>query len=401
MKGRRKMASQTITVGEHPVIHVKASGNLVIQAGDDRQVSALYNGKTTRMANLDGSAINVFCEEDEVLLVPKDALLQIDTVAGDLSVRELKGDVLVGNVGGDFNLQYASKLAAESVGGDMRVTEVTGALDVQAVGGDLVVNRLGSNLTVQQVGADVRVYQVDGAVDIQKAGGDVRLSLIGGNVVVFSHGDIHTGLSKTTGQTVQLTASGDVRLALPEGASAALDLNSRHDNIKVRLGERLEVVKEEHFDLELGQGETKVKVEADGDVVVSDSKADLHHEYHDFDVFDHHIEEQVERLNRQIERAARLAQTRAEEAAERSARRAEDKIRQATEKMQRRAMSHGFPFEAPSVAPATEPAPAPAPAKEPKATDEERMLILKMLQEKKITVEEADKLFEALEPKSK
>jgi hypothetical protein len=45
-------------------------------------------------------------------------------------------------------------------------------------------------------------------------------------------------------------------------------------------------------------------------------------------------------------------------------------------------------------------APAPTPAKEPKATDEERMLILKMLQEKKITVEEADKLFEALEPKS-
>jgi hypothetical protein len=241
---------------------------------------------------------------------------------------------------------------------------------------------------VQQVGGDVRAYQVDGITDIRKADGDVKLSLAGENVSVFTHGDIRVGLAKTTGQTVQLSAHGDVKLMLPEGASATLDLASRHENIRVRLGDRLEVLKEEHFDLALGDGSTKVKVEADGDVLISDSKAEIHHEHHDFDGLGHHIEEQ-------IERTTEMAQTRAAEAAERSARRAEEKMRHATERIQRRTASFGFPFEAAAIMP-NEPAPAPAPA--PKASEEERMLILKMLQEKKITVEEADKLFEVLEP---
>jgi hypothetical protein len=50
---------------------------------------------------------------------------------------------------------------------------------------------------------------------------------------------------------------------------------------------------------------------------------------------------------------------------------------------------YGFGFEPNQEAPA---------AKEKKvATDEERMLVLKMLQEKKISVEEAEKLLQALE----
>jgi len=395
------MSSQTITVGEHPIVHVKASGSLVIQAGEDRQVRALYNGMASRLESPSGSEADVFCDEDEVLLVPRDAVLQIDTVGGDLSVRDLKANVLVGHVGGDFNVQYAAKLAVESVGGDVHATEVSGALEFQSIGGDLVVNHLGSDLTVQHVGGDVRAYQVDGAVNILNAGGNVKLSLAGEGVSVFSDGDIHVGLSKTTGQVVRLAAHGDVRLTVPEGASAALDLTSRHDDIKVRLGDRLEVVKEEHFDLELGEGSTKIKVESDGDVLVTDSMDELHHEHHNFDTIDHHIEEQVERLNRQIERATRLAQARtthAEEVAERSAHKAEERLRRTTEKLQRRAMDYGFPFEAPLGAstPSAQAEPTPA----PKATEEERMLILKMLQEKKITVEEADKLFEALEPKS-
>ena len=186
-------------------------------------------------------------------------------------------------------------------------------------------------------------YQVDGITDIRKAGGDVKLSLAGENVSVFTHGDIRVGLAKTTGQTVQLSAHGDVKLMLPEGASATLDLASRHEDIKVRLGDRLEVLKEEHFDLALGDGSTKVKVEADGDVLVSDSKAEIHHEHHDFDGFDHHIEVQIERLNRQIGRATEMAQAR--EKKQLSVRPAERKKRCATRRRgssdgRRRSASH-------------------------------------------------------------
>ncbi|HTX80254.1 MAG TPA: DUF4097 family beta strand repeat-containing protein [Longilinea sp.] len=392
------MTTQTIKVEEHPNIHLRAAGDLVVQSGENFQIRALYHGKTTQMTNLEGAEVDVSCEEDEVLLVPREATLRIETIGGDLSIRDLKSDIFAGHVGGDFNLQYAARLTAESVGGDMRLTEVTGAFEVQSIGGDLVVNHLGSDLTVQQVGGDVRAYQVDGVTNIHSAGGDVKLSLAGGDVWVSAHGDIRVGLARTTGQKVQLSAHGDVRLALPEGAAAALDLTSRHEQIKVRVGERSETVEQEHYETSFGDGSTRIKVEADGDVAVTDSKTELHHEHRDFDVFDHHIEEQIEHLNRQIEHATEMARARTEEAFERSSRKAEEKMRRATEKLHRKAMAYGFPFEVSPTPPTAEPAPAPEPA--PMATEEERMLILKMLQEKKITVEEADKLFEALEPNS-
>jgi hypothetical protein len=80
---------------------------------------------------------------------------------------------------------------------------------------------------------------------------------------------------------------------------------------------------------------------------------------------------------------------------EQAARRAEEKMRRAEDKMRRvesRARNHPhvmFGWD-PSARPASEPAGEPV-------SDEERLAILKMLQEKKITSEEADKLLAALE----
>jgi DNA-binding transcriptional MerR regulator len=112
--------------------------------------------------------------------------------------------------------------------------------------------------------------------------------------------------------------------------------------------------------------------------------------------------EQIERIQR-----------RAREASERAARRAEEKMRQAQERLERRlaatqqrmqqkaraAEAHarhreqrpGFGWQVAPVEP-------PSPVQEP-VSDEERLTVLRLLEQKKITLEEAEALLAALEGK--
>ena len=95
-----------------------------------------------------------------------------------------------------------------------------------------------------------------------------------------------------------------------------------------------------------------------------------------------------------VSRRAQEAARRAEQRSQAAMRRTEDQIRQAAERQGRHEYERGFGSFSGPPAPPTPPAPV-----EPAApvTDQERLLVLQMLQEQKITVEQAEKLLAALE----
>jgi hypothetical protein len=124
-----------------------------------------------------------------------------------------------------------------------------------------------------------------------------------------------------------------------------------------------------------------------------------------------------ERISRRVEEATRRAleaSMRAREQSDRVQRRVDAAMRRAEEKMrssERRSMHMGIKvgrFGAsvdsprPPVPPGAPSAPfppaPPRPAAEP-VTDQERLVILKMLQEKKISIQDAEKLLAALDGK--
>ena len=87
-----------------------------------------------------------------------------------------------------------------------------------------------------------------------------------------------------------------------------------------------------------------------------------------------------ERISRQVEQATRRATKQAEEAARRAGRRGGPKVNVGMGRWNWDLSSKGVPMQS-----------------KPQTSDEERMVILKMLQEKKITAEDAEKLLAALE----
>ncbi len=215
---------------------------------------------------------------------------------------------------------------------------------------------------------------------------DLALRDVRGNVSANVSEDVVLYLNPRAGNVYSVTAGDDILLVMPPKANATLTLNA--DEIDV---EWKGIPNDEDATsrvITLGDGSALINLKAGGDIRVS-NQADAGDSAEDFGNFagmgfdwSGFGVALSERISRQVEQATRGSTRKAEEAARQAARKAEE----AERRMNRRGRPNW------DVSPKGVPMPP-----KPQASEEERMAILKMLQEKKITAEEADNLLSALE----
>jgi hypothetical protein len=246
-----------------------------------------------------------------------------------------------------------------------------------------------------------------------------------------------------TGDHYRLQAQGNVHCYLPEDASLKLALSSQGRMIKIRQPDQTRTIQQAQYELTLGGGLATFEVISNGVIylyVEGSSWTAAGAEQVASPEFSQQIAQQVEtQINQQMEEMTRhlneqmasltqrlgqsgLSQQETERiveqamrASERETARAQEKMRRAQEKLERkleaqrrsaeqrafaadrRSKRHTWSFEWP--APPAPPAPPSPPAPPTKAavTEEERLMILRMLEQKKISLEEADRLLQALE----
>jgi hypothetical protein len=279
--------------------------------------------------------------------------IQIQTANGDLSIRDVQ-DVSIDTVNGDFSLSGAR-----------------------------------GNLNIRSLNADASVRDVEGAVDLPAVADDLALRNVGGNINVNAGEDVVLYLNPKAGQAVNITAGDDIMLVLPPQANATLDLSG--DEIEVQLPDVEEDEDATQRVITLGDGSAKIHLKAGSDVRVSSAAGERGEEFGNFAGMMFDWSDFGEALGERISRRVQQAQQRAERQAQAAARRAEQKLRGGRVRGNIKVGRWNWDIQPGSFpgAPATPPA-------EP-VSEEERMAILKMLQEKKITAEEADKLLAALE----
>jgi hypothetical protein len=255
--------------------------------------------------------------------------------------------------------------------------------------------------------------QVDGPLSFEHIGGDADLQIISGAVTLRTGGDITMQITELTGP-VSLRAGGDIRLHLSMDASATLDLESGGDQIKIHVGDKDEEVEKWAYGATLGSGGIPVSVDAGGDVLVTDEVWDKDNVEGSVDNLEDHWKELEDERQGPHSRSRHWPDIeaitrRATRHGEKAARKAEERVHSAM-----RRMGNFPPF--PPVPPIPPMSPfgkgmgpfgtkgtGPFGPKEtveppqPRVSSEERMLILQMLQERKISVEEAEKLLQALE----
>lgn len=361
--------SRTIRVGATPKIRLSLIGgdlsvvgwegeDLLIRADDDEVHIEQHNGDIT-----------IGCDDDLSLRVPKGTVLLVETIDGDAAVRGVLGDIEVKEVSGDLSIREA------------------GSVVVNAVHADFSLRGAKKNLYVKAVDGDVSVRDVEGNVTIDSVADDLALRGARGNIKVNVGEDVVVYLEPKPDAEYSVTAGEDILLVLPANGDATLTM--RGDEIQVDWPSITDEDVTERV-ITLGNGSAKIFLNAGGKVRVSnDAQAgESAEEFGNFAGLNFDWSGFGERFSRRVEQVTARAAKRVEDAARRAERHAERHAHRG---------KHGLEFRRWNWDPSQKNVPNPPPPPSEPVSEEERMAILKMLAEKKITSEQAEQLLSALE----
>lgn len=410
---------QQQTISAEKTVNVRIStipGDLRVAGWDRPEIMAKTDGDTLNINSTDG-VVQAGCDEDLIIYLPHDSTLEIEAVKGDTSLQALHGNLRIGPVAGDLTMHDIGSVNFDTVSGDASLRKA-GAVTGQSVSGDFSLRVAEGPLAIEKIGGDASIRDVKGEIAIQNVGSDLYVRNVGGNLNVNAGADIALYLDPLPGNTYTATAGDDIIVRLPPKVDIQLHLVGSHPEcIQVNIPGVEFPGDAASYDLTIGE-ETeniaRMSLTSGDDLLVTsqsdawESAADFGIDMNDFGTWGIPPLPPLppdfsERINRRVQAAMERAQSRMEAAGrhaevagrrvEAAVRRAEAKARAAEVRARRGQMNMNIGRWEWDLAPR-----AGAPA-DSAPSDKERLSILRMLQEKKITLEDAEKLLAALEGK--
>lgn len=346
---------------------------------------------------------------DCVLRVPRAARLQIGQVNGNLRLKYLDADLRVKHVGGSLVCRSIANLSIGALNGSLMVKDVLGSITCQSVGGSVIARHVQGEMLLQQVGSNLDGRNLSASLQATVGG----FSRVEWNVF--------------NGRGVTLKAGGSIHCEISDALQPQLNLRSGAQEIHlIQMGEKKRLA-EATCQMTIGEGLFPFDLQAGGKIVFIVRQAVLEEEEDLEALFNeevNHISERVRRqfqtqidafqqqMNRFAEQMGKLgvpAAARVEPpeppqvAVQDPSARLQEKMRRAQERMeqklaeaQRRSEQKAKPGFIEKIGFGRKREPA-ADKVVTQAVSEERLFILKMLEQKKINVAEAEALLAALE----
>jgi hypothetical protein len=377
--------SKTISMGSTPKIIIeRIDGDLSLVGWDGEDV-LIKGDDETMNATQNGDEVHISSDDDLSIRAPKGASIFIHNIGGDASVRGILGIVEVKEAGGDLSMRDV------------------GAVSIDTLHADLSLRGAKGHLFIKSAHSDVSIREVEGNVTLESVADDLALRDVRGNVTANVGEDVVLYLNPQPGKNYTINAGEDILLVMPPKANATLTMSADEISIDWK-GVKLEEDATSGV-VVLGDGSATITLSAGSDIRVS-NQSNAGESAEDFGNFagvgldwsgiGMDWAGMGDRISKQVERATRQAADAGRRAAE-AARRASETRRRAEERVEGRMkgkvnVNVGVGRWNWDLSPKG----APVPPK-PQATEEERLAILKMLQEKKITADDADKLLAALE----
>lgn len=410
------MYQQTITTGPNPNILVHSIPGDLRVAGWDRSEILIKTDGDHLDLSAESDPITIACDEDLVIYLPKSANLTIESVAGDASLQAIHAPVTLGPVSGDLTMHDLGPVTLGEISGDASLRNI-GAINAGRIFGDFVLRGGHGVCVVDEVGGDASLRNVDEMVTIENVGSDLYIRNVNGGITVKTGSDATLYLTPVRGQKYEISAASDLILCMPPDSQAKLHLESDSpESIRVDF-DGVDIPEDwDMCEITIGEADPELPemlLRASGDLLVT-SRTDSWDFASDFDSGEWGIPpippvpplppDFSDRINRRVQVALERAQHHMEDAghrAEAAGRKAEATMRRAEAKARAAEVRARRGVQATinvgrwnwDISPR-----GPVQAGEPISNDE-RLTILKMLQEKKISLDEAEQLLAALEGK--
>lgn len=371
------MKQTTISVKPDARIMVKCTSDLSVEGNDSSTLVVIVEqGDCLRMREENG-LVRIVSDTDCRVMLPSTATVTVERTGGDCHLSNLSGRVIVGKIGSDLVLENIGGASVESVGGSCKIHIATGAVELARIGDTLLAEDIQAILA-GSVGSDVRLTNIHGKVDVS-AGDDITIQTNESNL-----------------PEIRAKAGSDIDLYVSKDANGQLKLVSGGEEIKIHAGGQEAELEDREFSVSIGTGGAMVFLTAGDSIRVLDEGMP-EREDDEFDWGGDHWKNFGFDISNQVKKGLKIASDSMEHAlqqAEAATRQASKQVERALRDLDDRGFNAGqhrkvVGFSMDSAKATTAPKAGP--------TDEERMLVLKMLQEKKITVEEAEKLLNALD----
>ncbi|MCJ7734391.1 MAG: hypothetical protein MUP11_07565 [Anaerolineales bacterium] len=408
------MAKHTIPMEELSKLEIVSVGGNLYLTGWNQDEIRIKDMSDTVLIEKKKKQTEIHFPQDALIHVPHNLLINIQTVGGDASIRGIGSNVTIGSIDGDLSLVDVNSTSAETVGGDVFAKRVQGDFRVENAGGDVILENISGQVGFPHIGGDLQIEKVAGGIDAT-AGGDGTI-------------DFHP----VPWQAYQISVGGNLSVTIPADTNADLSIQSNAEDISIILGEVDIKIPERKLNQQLGEGGPTILLSAGGKVFLASDEfsvlTGLKMNAEDFGSFAADFstttaeqfknslgnleedlreslsglsesleafgisEENLKKVGIQIEESSRLAAEKAEMAAVRAQAKVERKIAQARRKVLKiKAKTKEFDLGQFLT----------NESDKKNVSEDERLLILKMLQEKKISLEEADDLLKTLEGKKK
>lgn len=404
------MWTKTVETTLSPALVVEGSvGDLTVQGIDEPRLTISLSEDAGAVSfRPEGETIFLTLRADARLACPRQTRLTLSAVRGDLRLGRVLGSLQVGTVSGDAVMRQVGPVEGGEIYGDLSIHGAAGPVSIGEVFGDARLREVDGPLTVGAVRGDLHAAGLRGGATVGTVGADLilRPPYVSGAVYRFSvGGKAHVVIPADAGLRLILRAGGRIRSTVP-----GLALTEEQDAMVGVLGDGgalLEIAAAGHIllvpeiaeEAEWGPWATGMEgigaaVEASIAQAMATMEARLAEALRavDSEEIRRQVERATERAREAIERYARRAQEAAEREAERARRQAEREAERARREAERARIQAERAQRRWQRASGQRPQPA-----RPAAIDEEILRVLRLVEEGKITPEQAAELIAALE----
>lgn len=382
------MEIKTIELQEPAKISVSVDGNLYLRSWEKSEIQVQGSDlDKISLVNL-SNEIEILHEDDLLISLPSESRLNLLKVGGNAYLSGELEWVEIGKIDGNLTLQNVKNVKAGQIGGNCKIDGLSSGFSIDSIGGNLKGIYISEAFVCEHVGGNVSLFAVKGATKIS-AGGNMKVQLA------------------ELGGDIQLQAGGTIHLFIPEDPDARFDLYNSGDSVEVGIGGKIQKLRSATFKSIYREGKNLIKLTAGGRIKLFDhssgqvnpddfysgaeklgQKFEEKFKNGDFNSFQNFIDFDLNQLdsliNENVERITKLTEQRVKEAFEKIGSSSDWKD------FARSNWSETFREQADAFD---------QQKKKPRASEDEKLTVLKMLQEKKINAEEAEKLLKALEGK--
>lgn len=379
--------------------------------GSDRSKVDIDAGQAATFMVEGASSVSVTdLAEQAMVRLPHSGRVRVQAVSGNLLAKYVEGSLTIEEyVSGEAIIRHCGEVAINGdVHSGVRLKHIAGLVtvqdvndDVQAkyvrsiafshVSGDVQAAYIGGDVTAEEIHGNLRLRSVDGLIAVNAVHGDavIRTAPAGARIAQV-HGDLTLRTEFNPGAMYEFEVRGTTRIRVPAGANVRIVMPHSTD---LNLDNHMQAHEEgESTIVTLGTGAATVELRPFGPVIVTQRGGyAVDDEYHS--PLDEELTEELSSLSEQMDEQMSRLDTiltgmggRIRERVERKLNIARRRVQEAQERVE--ALVEQAAFEDPGVIVTVN--------EDPQTNSEERMAVLKMLENGTISVQEAEQLLAAL-----